>query len=356
MVLCELRNALLKIFMEKKATRICWNSNGWRAPSGPEGKSKDKKSFEVNLGYGHEEWLLDFSKVIDGFKYSFLQGVNTKTQSYQGSVFHIELYTVIDRRKLSIGCIKRAECLTRAEAEQAALIYQNKGWFEAMSDDLRTVGVDASRVIERDALHNFNIRFKPEDLVLYGSYMDVSDLYNSPRYMLFNMVEGDTLDIDSLVTDVIDVCGDDVSETEKLQLVSARVGQGVFRERVAKLWGGERCAVTLIDIKEILIASHIRPWRDCKDSRDRLDGANGLLLCAHIDKLFDSHLLSFELKNRSFKLRTSKKLDKKTLAALGIEEGIELDTNRLERGDYSRFELYMIEHFNRFQAIESENK
>ncbi|HFI9378723.1 TPA: HNH endonuclease [Vibrio parahaemolyticus] len=340
--------------MEKKAARICWNNNGWKAPSGPEGKSKDKNSFEVNPGYGHEEWLLDFSKVIDGFKYSFLQGVNTKNQTYQGSVFYIELYTVVDRKKLSIGHIKRAECLTRPEAEHAVLTYQHNGWFDVMSDELRTVGADSSRVIEDDALLNFNIRFKPEDLVLYDSYKDVSDLYKSSRYMLFNLVQDSASDIDSMVSDVMDVCGDDVSETEKLQLISARVGQGVFRERVAKLWGGERCAVTLIDIKELLIASHIRPWRDCQGRSDRLDGANGLLLCAHIDKLFDSHLLSFELKNRSFRLRTSKKLDKKTLLALGIEEGIELDTNNLERGDYSRFEMYMMEHFNRFQTQESE--
>ena len=45
--------------------------------------------------------------------------------------------------------------------------------------------------------------------------------------------------------------------------------------------------------QEFLIASHIKPWRDC-DHQERLDGANGLLLSPHVDKLFDRHWISFE--------------------------------------------------------------
>lgn len=41
------------------------------------------------------------------------------------------------------------------------------------------------------------------------------------------------------------------------------------------------------------MASHIKPWRDC-DNSERLDGANGLLLSPHVDKLFDRHWISFD--------------------------------------------------------------
>ncbi|MCD9480067.1 HNH endonuclease [Photobacterium phosphoreum] len=344
--------------MKKKVARICWNSNGWVAPSGAEGKSKDKKSFEVNPGYGHEEWLCDFTKVIDGFKYSFLQGINTKKQAYQGLNFHITLYTMSDGKKLAIGYIKHVECLTRADAEYAASIYERNGWFDEMSNDLNVIGADGSKVNEDDALLNFNIRFNPKDFIPYEPYVEISELYNNHRYILLNeMVDTkvhkqDINSADSIFNDLIDLCSSNLSKTETSQLVSARIGQGVFRERVTKLWGGEKCAVTLIDIKEILIASHIRPWRDCENSSDRLDGANGLLLCAHIDKLFDKYLLSFELKNQSHKLRVSKSLDKKLLSLLGIDEGIELNTNNLSRESYSRFELYMSEHFNYFLELE----
>lgn len=45
-------------------------------------------------------------------------------------------------------------------------------------------------------------------------------------------------------------------------------------------------------MKEVLGASHIKPWRLCTDA-ERLDPKNGLLLMAHIDALLDRGLISF---------------------------------------------------------------
>jgi hypothetical protein len=56
----------------KKVARICWNSKMWRRPSGPNGKTKNKDTYEFQNGFGHEEWLLDTSKTIGGWKYGFL--------------------------------------------------------------------------------------------------------------------------------------------------------------------------------------------------------------------------------------------------------------------------------------------
>lgn len=47
-----------------------------------------------------------------------------------------------------------------------------------------------------------------------------------------------------------------------------------------------------IQDRRFLIASHIKPWKDCSN-QERLDGNNGLLLSPHIDKLFDSGWISF---------------------------------------------------------------
>ena len=332
--------------MESKATRICWNSNQWVKPSGSEGKSQDKNSFEVNPGYGHEEWLLDLDKTISGFKYSFLQGINTPNKSHQGMSYKISLYTMYHGKKLCIGHINKVECITKEDAEKAIGIYQSQGWFDEMIDQLAMVDINSNLLIEDDPLVNFNIRFKPEDVVIYDVFKDVTSLYKSPRYKLFSEVNASSKD--QFADDLIQVTNTDLSFTEKQQLINARVGQGVFRDNVAKIWGGERCAVTLVNIREILIASHIKPWRDCEDSLERLDGANGLLLCAHIDKLFDQHLLSFEQKNKRFILKVSKKLDKRTLASLAIYDGIELSTHHLELDALSRFDGYMSEHFLRF--------
>lgn len=81
------------------------------------------------------------------------------------------------------------------------------------------------------------------------------------------------------------------SATERDALTKARMGQGLFRQRVAE--HEPICRVTGLARQEFLIASHIKPWRDC-DHQERLDGANGLLLSPHVDKLFDRHWISFD--------------------------------------------------------------
>ncbi len=75
------------------------------------------------------------------------------------------------------------------------------------------------------------------------------------------------------------------------QQVKARRGQSLFRFRVFQI---ERaCRLTGIARPDLLIASHIKPWRLCATTHERLDGANGLLLTPHVDRLFDRGLLGF---------------------------------------------------------------
>jgi hypothetical protein len=79
-------------------------------------------------------------------------------------------------------------------------------------------------------------------------------------------------------------------ETERKAVIAARRGQGVFRARLDDYWGG--CAITACTTRELLRASHIRPWRE-SSNRDRLNPDNGLLLAAHLDAAFDQGLVSF---------------------------------------------------------------
>ena len=82
-----------------------------------------------------------------------------------------------------------------------------------------------------------------------------------------------------------------LSVTQRLQLAKARIGQGLFRKRVLLL--DEACRVTGVSDARVLVASHIKPWREA-DNSDRLNGNNGILLSPHIDALFDEQLISFE--------------------------------------------------------------
>lgn len=82
-----------------------------------------------------------------------------------------------------------------------------------------------------------------------------------------------------------------IPETQRLQLAKARVGQGLFRKRVLLL--DPACRVTGVTDQRLLIASHIKPWKDASNA-ERINGYNGMMLSPHVDALFDEHLISFE--------------------------------------------------------------
>lgn len=104
-----------------------------------------------------------------------------------------------------------------------------------------------------------------------------------------------------------------LNETMRSSLVQSRRGQGVFRTRVSNF--ERECRVTGVDSQNLLIASHIKPW-SVSNNEERLSGHNGLFLSPHIDKLFDSGLMTFE---NSGRMVISPKLDRSVLVKWGID-------------------------------------
>ncbi|WP_435248475.1 HNH endonuclease [Vibrio sp. nBUS_14] len=346
--------------MKKKLARICWNSNGWKSPSGPDYKSKDPNSFECKYGYGHEEWLADMTKEISGYKYAFLQPINTPLKSHQGKEYEIWLFTIKNSEKLCIGKINQIYCLTEKEAIYAVEQYRKKGWHQEMCSQLERLSISAVNFTEENALNNFNIKFKPEDIEWFSEPIHITDQYNCTRYNLLNMhsdIKGIIAeDSDDLAIDLLDIGSSALSDSEKETLVTARIGQGKFRRNVIDTWGGENCAVTLTNTREMLVASHIKAWKDCETTDERLDGANGILLCSHIDRLFDCHLVTFKLKRSEYFLEISKSLDQKELTRLGIGKGIELNTAMLKPEDEKRLKEYMDYHNHIYSVKEEQRK
>lgn len=110
-----------------------------------------------------------------------------------------------------------------------------------------------------------------------------------------------------------------VTSTEKERLLLARVGQGWFREKLLKRWGG--CSVLGCGPKTVLVASHIVSWCKCKTNEERLDPNNGLLLSPNLDKLFDRRMISFTDKGG---LLVSSNLNLNDAIALGIRSDMRL--------------------------------
>jgi hypothetical protein len=82
-----------------------------------------------------------------------------------------------------------------------------------------------------------------------------------------------------------------IPETDRVALVRARIGQGLFKERVSEI--ESKCRITGVSNPAHLIASHCKPWRD-STNEERLNGENGLLLTPSIDHLFDRGFIGFE--------------------------------------------------------------
>ncbi len=111
-----------------------------------------------------------------------------------------------------------------------------------------------------------------------------------------------------------------IPETERKAVISARVGQGLFREQLMEKYDG-RCIVTGVDDKRILLASHIRPW-SVSTNEQRLSSENGLLLSPLYDKLFDVGLITF---SEEGKIICSKELENKNIDLLKIDRNKKYD-------------------------------
>lgn len=105
---------------------------------------------------------------------------------------------------------------------------------------------------------------------------------------------------DDLLFDIKDLKGE-----IKLREVKTRVNQNVFRQIIIANYSG-KCAITGIDLPELLFASHIIPW--AKNENERLNPENGICLSALYDKAFDRGLISI---NENHKVLISDKLKKK---------------------------------------------
>lgn len=101
--------------------------------------------------------------------------------------------------------------------------------------------------------------------------------------------------------------------TEKQALYKARIGQSAFRKSVIHRWEYQ-CAVTGFDRLDLLVASHIVPWKD-SNNNERLDFNNGILLSPTYDALFDLHLITFE---NNGKILLSEEIEPEAYKKIGV--------------------------------------
>lgn len=91
-----------------------------------------------------------------------------------------------------------------------------------------------------------------------------------------------------LLADSADLKGD-----TKVREIKTRINQNVFRQIVLANYSG-KCAITGIDIPDLLFASHIVPWAE--NETERLNPENGICLSSLYDKAFDKGLIGVNVK------------------------------------------------------------
>lgn len=171
----------------EKIARLCWNTNEWRRPSGRTGKSKDNGTYENEKGFGHEEWLLDDSKIMpNGYHYGFLEPMSVKSGLHYGKIYDIHLYTISpNKQRVYIGCLKNAVGVSSNECQKVYNYYEKKGWLKEMRQDVLFVG---GTVSDFNKSFMFNVKFKFGDAELNYSNQPILTLNSipSPRYNLMD--------------------------------------------------------------------------------------------------------------------------------------------------------------------------
>jgi len=129
--------------------------------------------------------------------------------------------------------------------------------------------------------------------------------------------------------------------TTRLAFQLTRTTQTKFRNKLIKKWG--KCMVTGFMNPKVLIASHIVPW-SLANKLERQDVFNGLLLVAHLDKLFDAYLISFD---KTGYIQISQKLSIEDQKILGVSNSMRLTNIPPE------LEKYMVKHRKKFKEVEA---
>ncbi|TAE25139.1 MAG: HNH endonuclease [Cytophagales bacterium] len=98
----------------------------------------------------------------------------------------------------------------------------------------------------------------------------------------------------------------DLKGEVRTRLVKTRVNQSVFRQMILKTYQNQ-CAISGIDLPELLVAGHIVPWAE--DEHNRLNPENGICLSSLYDRAYEKGLICVDT---NYKILISSRLRSET--------------------------------------------
>lgn len=183
--------------------------------------------------------------------------------------------------------------------------------------------------------------FKRQERSVYTSKKSLSDFRAGlNKFLAFINSDYYKRIADSIITEIKAVENDNtIKMTEKDSIVKSRIGQGIFRKGLIEYWHG--CAISQCPLTWMLIASHIKPWRDA-DNQERLDPYNGLLLLPNYDKLFDLGYISFNSKGKIMYSRLLDKFDRETIGLTNNLHLVKLEEQHLKYLKYHNDNCFLL--------------
>jgi len=253
--------------------------------------------------------MIDFTNIILGKEYD--RPTLAKMWGYQ--TFHAISRGVITPQGKSVIILfitkEKQETLTQYEDHIDKDILFWEGEKEHRSDGRIISRKDLIHVFYSERHHsNFTYQGRA-DLKFYKIYSD------RPSKFSFQLIDKAISD-ETLVEEVKHSYS--LSLTEKEAIIKSRRGQGIYRTKAIELW--RTCSVTGFSKKNILVASHIKPWK-ISSNEERLSPNNSLLLIPTLDKLFDKGYVGFEPDGR---ILLSSKIDGRDWTRIGLSDAMRL--------------------------------
>ena len=259
-----------------------------------------------NQTYRHE--------VQGGYLWSPKRNVNGARNPFYESMREVApgdvIFSFAETRILAIG-IAQSYCWESPKPEEfgnAGQNWENIGWKVRVSFTELTNKIRPKDHIEllKPFLPSRYSPLQPNGSGIQSVYL--TEVPETLAEVLMGLIGRETTSISRAARDVIPIPADDldiwerklelqiandvtVRETDRVAIIRARNGQGLFKDRVSQI--ETRCRITQVENPVHLVASHCKPWRD-STNEERLNGENGLLLTPSIDHLFDRGFIGFE--------------------------------------------------------------
>lgn len=179
--------------------RVCWNEHGWQRPSGGD-VGEGAGNYRAERGFGHEEWLLDMSRTVDGWKYGFLQPVNRSKSQVEGQTIDVGLYTKSPKDGwFYVGRIHECEVVRADQYSDVIAAYRDHGWDKDMLAQVRAIGGDEGGLKEDLKSFAFNVRYKPEKLDVYVPLLPIGKEERITTLRRYNLVrvDGDLAEVET---------------------------------------------------------------------------------------------------------------------------------------------------------------